>query len=112
MPPRRSAGKKNLPMIVGSPFESIASRLKRLRPDDPQDPPVVPDTRGTPVPRVATPPKAAIPGRSDALQYGTCGVGQRRMQLLQLRLLVWPLWWRTWFRTALHSRASGRRPHS
>ena len=66
MPPRRSAGRKHLPMIVGDPYESIASRLKRLRPDDPQEPPLAPETRGTPVPRVSTPPKAAIPGRSDA----------------------------------------------
>ena len=67
MPPRRSA-RKNTPMLVGSPFESVESRLKRLRPNDPQDPPLVPVTRGTTVPRVPPPPKASatIPGRADA----------------------------------------------
>ena len=53
-------------MLVGDPYESIESRLKRLRPDDTQNSPAAQTTRGTPVPRASPPAKAAIPVRSDA----------------------------------------------
>ena len=66
MPPRRSACRKSLPILVGNPYESIESRLKRLRPDDTQNASAAPTTRGTPVPRASPPAKAAIPTRSDA----------------------------------------------
>ena len=94
MPPRRSAG-KNYPMMVGSPFESVESRLKRLRPNDPQDPPLVPDTRGTTVPRVPPPPKAiaTIPGRTDApavrhLRRGAAGTASAAVAAVGMAALV------------------------
>ena len=66
MPPRRSAQRKNLPMLIGDPCESIESRLKRLRPDLSQNTSVAPTTPGTQVPRASTPIVAQIPARSDA----------------------------------------------
>ena len=67
MPPRRSACRTGTPILGSDPYESIESRLKRLRPDDTQTHTAVPaTTRGTPVPRASPPIQASIPARSDA----------------------------------------------
>jgi hypothetical protein len=93
MPPRRSSCRKSLPLLVGDPYESIESRLKRLRPDDTQIPSAVPATCGTSVPRASTPAKAAIPSRSDApvvrnLRRGTVADAAAAVASIGMTVLV------------------------